>query len=201
MQSIQAASQPVASPISIAAPVLIHEEKPSEWKDWDEASNKDDEPSDLVKTFTLRIEPSQSHYEHKTIIRRNPLHGPWPNTLRDDDDFAAVALKSITPVDMAASGFLDWHTANQLAEDAKLLRMPNETSDKIWHIQERILRRRSRLRARLGDESVVAWTSLDDMAQQISQLRDNNKFIPEDEYNEKHSGAPSEGRNSSAPKS
>lgn len=176
LQSIQAASQPVIPPSSVAAPVIIHEEEQSDNGAWDEAPDKDEEPSDLIKTFTLRIEPSQNHYEHKRVIRLNPLHGPWPESVREDEDFASAALQQVVPKDLAAPGFFDWHTAGQLVEDTKHIRLSKESSQE-WHVAQRFLRRKSRRAASWGEETLVAWTSVDDIIQQVTRPKNDGSLF------------------------
>lgn len=176
LQSIQAASQPAISPPGVAAPVIIHEQEQSHNGDWGKAPDKDEEPSDLIKTFTLRIEPSQNHYEHKRVIRLNPLHGPWPASVREDEDFISAALQQVVPKDLAAPGLFDWHTAGQLSEDTKHMRLSQESSPE-WFFAQRHLRRKARRAANWGEETLVAWTSVDDMIQQVvSPKSDGNLF-------------------------
>lgn len=168
LESIQAKSQPIIPPFTVASPILIHEEKQSDEQDWEKVLNTDNEQSDLIKTFTLHIRHSQGHYEHKSIIRRNVLHGPWPKSLEEDQDFVGVALKQVVPNDLAAPGLCDWHTGGQLLEELKHIRSSGESS-KNWHVRDRILRRKLRQTSSSGKETLVTWNGVNDFTQRAAQ--------------------------------
>lgn len=170
LQTIQAKASPTIPPYDVAAPVIIHEVKNPSELERNQRPETDKKLSDLIKTFTLRIEPSQNHYEHKPIIRRKPLHGPWPKSPREDEDFAFTALKQVLPMDLATQGLCDWHTGGQLVEDIKHVRVAEETAQQ-WQIRERLERRKARQQPLPGDGSLTAWGTVNDMMQQVGKQR------------------------------
>lgn len=117
--------------------------------------------SDLIKTFKLHINPSQSYYGHKTTINRNALHGRWPKTPIEDQDYIYFALRAVVPNNVACIGLCDWHTGGQLSEDAKILRNSEDTA-KYWHIRDRQMRRMNKRSAGEPElDEMLAWTSVD----------------------------------------
>lgn len=160
LQSVRARASPGVYAVDVAAPIEIHEVKDD---DPDLAQPPAPESiSDPIKTFTVHINPSQSYYSHKEQIRLNPIHGPWPRTLREDQDFIYFALKKVIPNNFALQGLCDWHTGGQLSEAAKHLRMA-KAGGKLWHIHQRQLRRENRSTANNGTgDELVTWTSLDE---------------------------------------
>lgn len=176
LKSIQAKEKPGLVPVAVASPFEIHEEKQEGWDTQDVAqqSMSDQGQSDLIKTFKLYINPSQSYYEHKTTIRRNPIHGAWPKTNQEDHDLVYFALRQNVPDDLAQKGLCDWQTGGQLSEDTQHMRT-SEESAKYWHIQERMMRKRGR---DLDPNTLVAWKSLDDMALQAALKDDGNNSVP-----------------------
>ncbi|KAI1764199.1 hypothetical protein GGR53DRAFT_331002 [Hypoxylon sp. FL1150] len=69
------------------------------------------------KTFTLHVFAANKTYNHKTVVRRNPLHGPWPSN-GSRETFMSAALYGPVPSGAVAPGLRDWHTANQLSRDS-----------------------------------------------------------------------------------
>ncbi|KAI6082369.1 hypothetical protein F4821DRAFT_215907 [Hypoxylon rubiginosum] len=69
------------------------------------------------KTFTLHVFAANKTYSHKEVVRRNPLHGPWPSNGSRETFMSAALYKSI-PSGAMAPGLRDWHTANQLSRDS-----------------------------------------------------------------------------------
>lgn len=152
LESIREKATPGGRPVSVAALIETHESK--------DGQGQDPAESDLIKTFKLHINPSQSYYGHKTTINRNALHGRWPRTLDEDQDFVYYALKEVVPNNVACNGLCDWHTGGQLSEDAKVLRNSEETA-KFWHIRDRQIRRMNHRSAVHRDEDeLLAWTSV-----------------------------------------
>lgn len=162
--SIRAKSQPIITPSTVAAPIVTHEQK-----QWDDTAHNEErdtggEESDLTKTFTLRIHSSQEHYKHKTSIRLNPLHGPWPHSRDEDRDFASIALSKVVPDNIAAPGLCNWYTAGQLADNSKHMRLSGESA-KSWHIRDRMLRRERRQPIPDGgQETLAGWSSVNNIA-------------------------------------
>ncbi|KAI0179567.1 hypothetical protein GGR52DRAFT_311942 [Hypoxylon sp. FL1284] len=68
------------------------------------------------RSFTLHVFAANKTYSHKEVIRRNPLHGPWPPN--DGETFMSAALYMSIPSGAMAPGLRDWHTANQLSRDS-----------------------------------------------------------------------------------
>lgn len=165
LESIQARSQPIVPPFAAAAPIVVHEEK--------QPAAADEEQSDLIKTFTLRIELSQNHYRHKTVARLNALHGPWPKSGREDEDSVYSALKQVVPADLAAPGLCDWYTGGQLLEETKHIRVSSEAS-KHWHFYERSLRRKNRLPSSFGEETLATWNTVDKITRSVAQGNNEN---------------------------
>ncbi|KAF3761027.1 hypothetical protein M406DRAFT_108355 [Cryphonectria parasitica EP155] len=162
LQSIRAKSAPGAEPVDIAAPIEIHESEHGYSHDpADHTSPESTTTSDPITNFTMYIHPSQSYYEHRTAIRLNPIHGRWPKTLEEDQDFVYSALKKVVPRNVAQNGLCDWQTGGQLMEDAKLIRT-SQTAGKLWHIMERRMRRQNRAEQGEAENELVLWTSLDE---------------------------------------
>lgn len=163
LDSIEAKSLPGISPVGVAPPIQTHEDSarfPSP------ARNAQ---SDMVKTFTMHINPSQSYYEHKTNIRLSPIHGPWPKTPEQDQDFVYFALREVVPNDIAQEGLCDWHTGGQLSGEPAAIRAQHANS-KLYHIRERQLRRRkSRELEEDGGSALVAMKSLDGPGQPVNK--------------------------------
>lgn len=162
LESIQAMARPGASPVNVAAPVQIHDLKEGDDQELARPTRPGSTMPDLIKTFKLHINPSQSYYEHKKTIRRNPIHGPWPKTLDEDQDSVFFALRNIVPKNVAQRGLCDWRTGGQLSEEAKYLRSSAEGA-KFWHLRQRQLRRKNSqlATAREHEDELVGWTSLD----------------------------------------
>lgn len=147
----------------------MHIEKDSRGANTSVAKAAESQRSDIVKTFTMRINPSQSYYEHKTNIRLSPTHGPWPKadsgqTRREDQDFVFLALKDAVPDNIARAGLSDWHTGGQLSGEPASMRA-QAADARLWHIKERQARKKVRdgakgSQAHLGGD-LTAVTSLD----------------------------------------
>lgn len=69
------------------------------------------------KTFTLHVFAANKTYNHKDVVRRNPLHGRWPSN-GNRETFMSAALHASVPAGAMAPGLRDWHTANQLSRDS-----------------------------------------------------------------------------------
>ncbi|KAI1778664.1 hypothetical protein F4818DRAFT_306372 [Hypoxylon cercidicola] len=69
------------------------------------------------RTFTLHVFAANKTYNHKGVVRRNPLHGPWPSNSNRETFMSAALYKSV-PSGAMAPGLRDWHTANQLSRDS-----------------------------------------------------------------------------------
>lgn len=153
----------------MASPIKVHEEKDSRGTNPRAAREAEPQPNDIVKTFTMRINPSQSYYEHKTNIRLTPTHGPWPRvdsaqTRREDRDFVFLALRDVVPDTIARAGLCDWQTGGQLSGEPVSMRA-QAADARLWHIKERQARRRAGGKgkgpqAQLGGD-LTAVTSLD----------------------------------------
>ncbi|KUI74111.1 hypothetical protein VM1G_09908 [Cytospora mali] len=170
LDSIEAKSLPGISPVGVAAPIQIHENKARLPPSPDRAAQAS--PNDMVKTFTMHINPSQSYYEHKTNIRLSPIHGPWPKTPEQDQDFVYFALKEVVPNDIAREGLCDWHSGGQLSGEPAAIRAQHEHS-RLWHIRERQMRRRKTKELEEdGDGALVALKSLDGQEKPADQQRD-----------------------------
>ncbi|XXH04272.1 hypothetical protein Hte_010686 [Hypoxylon texense] len=71
------------------------------------------------KTFTLHVFAANKSYNHRDVVRRNPLHGRWPsNNNNNRETFMSAALYASVPSGAMAPGLRDWHTANQLSRDS-----------------------------------------------------------------------------------
>ncbi|KAI0137793.1 hypothetical protein F4776DRAFT_83685 [Hypoxylon sp. NC0597] len=71
------------------------------------------------KTFTLHIFAANRTYNHKEVVSKNPLHGPWPsNGINNRETFVSAALRRSVPSGAMAPALRDWHTANQLSRDS-----------------------------------------------------------------------------------
>lgn len=160
--------------IGVASHIKVHEDKDSRGTS---AARTAPEPqrSDIVKTFTMHINPSQSYYEHKTNIRLSPTHGPWPKaasaqTRREDRDFVFMALRDVVPKSMAGPGLCDWHTGAQLSEEPVSMRA-RAADARLWHIRERQARRSARERREGGahGSDLTAITSLDALCGSTSE--------------------------------
>ena len=153
--------------IGVASPIKVHEERGTSTSVAKSAESQ--QTSDIVKTFTMHINPSQSYYEHKKNIRLSPTHGPWPKadspqTRREDQDFVFLALKDVVPNTIAHAALCDWHTGGQLSGEPVSLRA-QAADARLWHIRERQERKKTRgggkgVRAQLGGD-LTAITSLD----------------------------------------
>lgn len=133
--------------IGVASPIKVQEEK-GKGIGTSVAQAAEPRRSDLVKTFTMQIKPSQSYYEHKKNIRLSPTHGPWPKadspqTSREDRDFVYLALKDVVPNTIAHAGLCDWHTGGQLSGEPVSLRA-QAADARLWHIRERQQRKRNK---------------------------------------------------------
>lgn len=168
-ESIEEETKPGIHAVGVAAPIKVHHEKNSGGASNPRAKAAETQPNDIVKTFTLRINPSQSYYEHKTNIRLSPTHGPWPEfdsaqIRREDQDFVYLALKDVVPDNIARTGLCDWHTSGQLSGEPVAMRA-QAADARLWHIKERQKRRMVRdrgsgLQAQLGGD-LTAVSSLD----------------------------------------
>lgn len=163
LDSIDAKSLPGINPLGVASPIHIHEDNGKPPRPGEKAQ------SDMVKTFTMHISPSQSYYEHKTNIRLSPIHGPWPKTPAQDQDFVYFALKEVVPRDIAQEGLCDWHTGGQLSGEPASIRAQHANS-RLWHIRERQMRRRTSREVEVDqDSALVAMKSLGGSGQLPSQ--------------------------------
>lgn len=146
-------------PVSVAAPIDIHFVKGQ----GERVTRQEAEPSlaqsEPIKTFTLWAKPSASRYNHKTNIRRNPIHGPWPEAEKSDHDFTYFALKEVIPPSLAQHGLSDWTTGGQLSEDAKLARQEESVGGQ-WQIHDRIERRRRSEQAGTDKDELTSWKSI-----------------------------------------
>lgn len=166
-ESIDEETKPGIHAVGVASPIKLHEERDTRGASTAKAAQP--QPTDIVKTFTMHINPSQRYYQHKTNIRLSPTHGPWPKvdsaqTRREGQDFVYLALKAVVPDSIARAGLCDWHTGGQLSGEPVSMRA-QATSAKLWHIRERQERKRGRDRAketqaRLGGD-LTAVSSLD----------------------------------------
>lgn len=180
LESIQSRSAPGGNPMSVASPINLHFIEGESQTVKREQADPSTAGSDPIKTFTLWVKPSGNDYNHKTIIRRNPIHGPWPEVKKSDHDFAYYALKEVVPDSVAQHGLCDWTTGGQLSEDVKLARL-DEGSGENWHIRDRIERRRNRKKATVESNELVTWTSIKDALQPRDESR--NETI-DDSFNE-----------------
>lgn len=155
LDTIEAKSLPGIIPVGVASPIQIHEEATKLARaDPNTGEEQQARQSDMVKTFTLYINPSQSYYEHKTNSRLSPIHGPWPKTLEQDQDLIYFALKEVVPDDMARTGLCDWHTGGQLSDEPAAIRAQQEHS-KLWHIRERQMRRKKSMEVEEDEDSAL----------------------------------------------
>lgn len=146
-------------PVSVAAPIELHFVEGEDQKIKREQVDPSISQSDPIKTFTLWAKPSGTRYNHKTNIRRNPIHGPWPEAEKSDHDFTHFALKEVVPASLAQHGLCDWITGGQLSEDAKLARQ-EETAGGQWQIRDRIARRRNREKVAADKDELTSWKSI-----------------------------------------
>ncbi|KAJ4413872.1 hypothetical protein N0V82_008273 [Gnomoniopsis sp. IMI 355080] len=172
LESIQSKSSPGGNPMSVASPIDLHFIEGENQTVKREQADPSTAESDPIKTFTLWVKPSGNEYNHKTIIRRNPIHGPWPEVKKSDHDFAYYALKEVVPDSVAQHGLCDWTTGGQLSEDVKLART-DEESGGHWHIRDRIERRRNRTKATVDGNEMVSWTSIKAALQPRDEARDD----------------------------
>ncbi|KAI1087493.1 hypothetical protein F5B19DRAFT_486662 [Rostrohypoxylon terebratum] len=63
--------------------------------------------------FTLHMFAANRSYSHWDVIKRDPLHGPWPPN-SGTETFMSAALRQSIPSGAMAPALRDWHTANQL---------------------------------------------------------------------------------------
>ncbi|KAI7786862.1 pal1-like protein [Diaporthe eres] len=178
-ESIDEETKPGIHAIGVASPIKVHEEKDSRGATTRAAKEAEPQPTDIVKTFTMRINPSQSYYEHKTNIRLSPTHGPWPKTdsaqaRREDRDFVFLALRDVVPSTIARAGLCDWQTGGQLSGEPVSMRA-QAADARLWHIKERQARRRAGGKgkgkgpqARLGGD-LAAVTSLDALCESTNE--------------------------------
>ncbi|KKY33636.1 putative pal1-like protein [Diaporthe ampelina] len=168
LESVEEEAKPGVRAIEVASPVKVHIERDSRGANASVAKAVESQRSDIVKTFTMRINPSQSYYEHKTNIRLSPTHGPWPKadsaqTRREDQDFVFLALKDAVPNTIARAGLCDWHTGGQLSGEPAWMRA-QAADARLWHIKERQARKVRNMgkgtQAQLGGD-LTAVTSLD----------------------------------------
>lgn len=168
-ESIDEETKPGIHAVGVASPIKIHEERDIRGTSTRVAKEAEPQSTDIVKTFTMHINPSQKYYKHKTNIRLSPTHGTWPEvdsaqTRREDQDFVFLALKDVVPDSIARAGLCDWHTGGQLSGEPVSMRA-QAANAKLWHIKERQERKRVRDRAkepqaRLGGD-LTAVSSLD----------------------------------------
>ncbi|ROV87047.1 hypothetical protein VMCG_10860 [Cytospora schulzeri] len=172
LDSIEAKSLPGISPAGVASPIHVHEESNNGRPPRPGVNNKAQSPDDMVKTFTMHINPSQSYYEHKTNIRLSPIHGPWPRTPEQDQDSVYFALREVVPSDMAREGLCDWHTGGQLSGEPASIRAQHANS-KLWHIRERQMRKRKNQEVEESENggALVAFKSLGRPVQPASRGR------------------------------
>lgn len=178
-ESIDEETKPGIHAIGVASPIKVHEEKDSQGANTRVAKEAEPRPTDIVKTFTMRINPSQSYYEHKTNIRLTPTHGPWPKadsaqTRREDRDFVFLALRDVVPGSIASAGLCDWQTGGQLSGEPVSMRA-QAADARLWHIKERQARRRAGgkgkgkgAQAQLGGD-LAAVTSLDALCESMNE--------------------------------
>ncbi|KAJ4395970.1 hypothetical protein N0V93_000186 [Gnomoniopsis smithogilvyi] len=159
LEPVQTSSITGGNPMSVASPITLHfieGERDTIKREQADPSTAESNP---IKTFTIWAKASEKSYNHKTNIRRNPIHGPWPEVKKTDHDFAYHALKEVVPDNIAQHGLCDWTTGGQLSEDVKLARA-DEGSGGNWQIRDRIERRRNRERASADGNELTSWTSL-----------------------------------------
>lgn len=164
LEPIQSKSAPDVSAVDVAAPVDIHfVEGESETV---KRAQTDPSTADLdpIKTFTIWINLSESRYNHKKNIRRNPIHGRWPDVKKSDHDSVYYALKEVVPESIAQHGLCDWVTGGQLSEDVKLARTDENTSVN-WQIHDRLVRRRNREKMFADEDLLTSWPSIKSVLQ------------------------------------
>lgn len=162
LESIRAKSAPGTQYTSVAALIEIHEEEDVHGRDHERPSKPELAQSELIRTFKVHINPSNDYYDHRTTIRRNPLFGPWPQTLDEDQDSIYFALKNVVPDNIARKALCDWNTGGQLSEDAQILRASDGKLAKDWAVYERQVRKPTKLLVQQSaEDELVAWTSVD----------------------------------------
>lgn len=167
--------------MGVASPIKVQPEKGG--KSTSVSKTAEPQKSDIVKTFTMHINPSQSYYEHKKNIRLSPTHGPWPNAdspqmRREDRDFVFLALKDVVPDTHARAGLCDWHTGGQLSGEPVSLRA-QAADARLWHIKERQERKKTRNRT-MGwqaqlDDNLTTVTSLDALCGSTNEAQDQGQ--------------------------
>lgn len=170
-------------PVSAAAPIELHFVQGEDQKIKREQVDPSIAQSDPIKTFTLWAKPSGTRYNHKTTIRRNPIHGPWPEAEKSDHDFTYFALKEVVPASLAQHGLCDWTTGGQLSEDAKLARQ-EETAGGQWQIRDRIARRRNREKVAADKDELTSWKSIWDALQSRGDAATEASASADDSRNE-----------------
>lgn len=178
-ESIDEETKPGVLAVGVASPIEVYQERGSRGASKPVAKAAEPQPNDIVKTFTIRINPSQSYYEHKTNIRLSPTHGPWPKvdsaqTSREDQDFVYLALKDVVPDSIARTGLCDWNTGGQLSGEPVSMRA-QAADARLWHIKERQARRTARDRgegpqAQLGGD-LTAVSSLDALCRSTNEAQ------------------------------
>ncbi|KAG8168863.1 hypothetical protein KVR01_001612 [Diaporthe batatas] len=169
-ESLEEEIKPGTRAIGVASPIKVQEEgAKGTGAGNDVAKAAQPQRSDLVRTFTMQIKPSQSYYEHKKNIRLSPTHGPWPKadspqTRREDRDFVYLALTNAVPDTIARPGLCDWYTGGQLSGEPVSLRA-QAADARLWHIRERQQRRKNKdmgkgMQAQMGGD-LTSITSLD----------------------------------------
>lgn len=161
-----------SKPFDVAVPLEIH--MVDQDAQDDERRPAQDFGSDPIKTFKVHINPSQDYYPHKRAIERNSLHGPWPETFKEDQDFTYFALSEAIPANMAKEGLCDWTTGGQLNEDVKHMRSMDPASHE-WHIQQRKLRKQENRAVLMGsgEDELVFWSTADpkERRRQVEEAR------------------------------
>lgn len=170
-------------PVSVAAPIELHFVEGEGEKVKRDQADPSITQSDPIKTFTIWAKPSGTRYNHKTVIRRNPIHGPWPEAEKSDHDFAYFALKEVVPESLAQHGLCDWTTGGQLSEDAKLARQ-EETAGGQWQIRDRIARRRNREKLAADKDELTSWKSIWDALRSGDDARTESSAHANDARNE-----------------
>jgi hypothetical protein len=83
------------------------------------AEGRDEASGDVQRrSFVLYVWPSPA-FQHRRLIERSPLHGPWPKA-PGKDSFAASTLRAVVPRDIMSDGLSDWETGTQHDPEAVL---------------------------------------------------------------------------------
>lgn len=148
---------PGAYASQVAAPIRVHH-----------LSHLPDEParSGPAKTFSIYLHASQRHYAHRTEVRRNPIHGRWPSTAKEEQDTVYWALREVVPDNIAREGLCDWHTGGQFSDDAQAMRISADHAE-LWHQYERQHKHERPSRQTLMPEELVTWKSVVERAVNI----------------------------------